>query len=196
MGKDQEALKNIFTSIFTGRKLDYDLVKKFYFFLEACEYQRHFLHLDLDYAIITNLELEHTDYFKDWNDYESAFLELVDKLKKKVFVLGHLASEKILRHPKAVIVEKQHFDFTTIWGEHQQENASLVYGLLERIKGEEEERIKGSRDASLMCPSRDASLMRPGRDAPVVRPIDEEGGDASLMRPDAEGRGGMHPVKQ
>ena len=33
--------------------------------VEACEYKRHFLYLDLDYSIITNIELDHTDYDLD-----------------------------------------------------------------------------------------------------------------------------------
>jgi len=123
-------IKTIFDYIFTGKKLNYDLVKKFYFFLEACEYQRHFLHLQLDSAIITNLELEHTDYFQDRADYESAFLEMIGKLKDKVFVLADLGSEKILNHEKTIVVPEEHFDFQHIWGEHQQKNASLVFGLL------------------------------------------------------------------
>jgi UDP-N-acetylmuramate--alanine ligase len=132
-------LKNIFDYIFTGRKLNYDLVKKYYFLLEACEYQRHFLTLDLDDAIITSLELEHTDYFKDWNDYQSAFLELIEKLKGRVYVLPNLNSEQILQHPKTVIIQPQHFDFQHIRGEHQQQNASLVYGLLDELTNKQQE---------------------------------------------------------
>ncbi len=137
-GEKKTDIKNIFEYIFSGRKLDYGVVKKYYFFLEACEYERHFLSLDLEYAIITNLELEHTDYFKDREDYESAFLEMIGKLKDKVFVLSDPGSEKILNHEKAVIVEQQHFDLQYIWGEHQQKNASLVFGLLSAILKKEE----------------------------------------------------------
>ena len=107
-------LQNMFTYIFTGKKLNYDLVKKYYFFLEACEYQRHFLTLDIDNAIITSLELEHTDYFKDWEDYQSAFLELIEKTKGKMYVLSNLNSEKILNHPKVEVVQQEHFDFQYI----------------------------------------------------------------------------------
>jgi UDP-N-acetylmuramate--alanine ligase len=110
-------------------------VKKYYFLLEACEYQRHFLTLDLDNAIITSLELEHTDYFRDWEDYESAFLELIDKLKGNVFVLPTLNSENILHHKKTVIIQPQHFDFQHLRGTYQQQNASLVFGLLDYLTG-------------------------------------------------------------
>jgi UDP-N-acetylmuramate-alanine ligase len=101
--------------------------------LEACEYQRHFLTLDLDHAIITSLELEHTDYFKDWEDYESAFLALIEKLKGKVFVLPNLNSEKILNHKKTVVIPSQYFDFQYLRGTYQQQNASLVVGLLNHM---------------------------------------------------------------
>ena len=130
-------IKNIFDYIFTGRKLDYELVKKYYFFVEACEYQRHFLHLDLDAAIITNITLDHTDYFKDLADYELAFEELVKKVKHHVFVLPDFRQKAILNDKKTIVVEQQHFDFQYIRGEHQQKNASLVAGLLQQLKGEE-----------------------------------------------------------
>jgi UDP-N-acetylmuramate--alanine ligase len=104
--------------------------------LEACEYQRHFLTLDIDEAIITSLELEHTDYFKDWEDYQSAFLELIEKLKGHAYVLPSLNSEKILNHEKTVIIPPQVFDFQHIRGEYQQQNASLVYGLLNALMNE------------------------------------------------------------
>ena len=130
-------IKNIFDYIFTGKKLNYSLVKKYYFFLEACEYERHFLNLTMDVAIITNLELEHTDYFRDWNDYESAFLEMIEKLKGNVLVLPDLKSEKILQHPKTIVVQEERFDFQHIWGEHQQKNASLVFGLLSTLLKQE-----------------------------------------------------------
>ena len=126
----KDDLKNIFSYIFTWRKLDYSLVKKYYFLLESCEYQRHFLHLNLDEAIITSLELEHTDYFKNWEDYQDAFLEMTWKTKDHIYCLKELNSEKILKSNKVQIVEKQRFDMDFVWWEHQQSNASLVYALL------------------------------------------------------------------
>lgn len=128
-----EELKNIFNYIFTWRKLDYSLVKKYYFLLESCEYQRHFLHLNLDEAIITSLELEHTDYFKDREDYQSAFIEMIEKTKDKVYCLTTLNSDKILNHEKTIKIEKQHFDLDFVRWEHQQWNATLIYGLLKNL---------------------------------------------------------------
>src|SRR5699024_9577124 len=39
-----------------------------YFAFEACEYKRHFLHYKPDYAIITNIDFDHPDYFTDLDD--------------------------------------------------------------------------------------------------------------------------------
>ena len=50
-----------------------------YFVFEACEYQRHFLAYHPDYAIITNIEHDHPDYFKDIDDVLDAFNTFVSK---------------------------------------------------------------------------------------------------------------------
>ena len=44
-----------------------------YTHLESCEYQRHFLAYKPQYAIITNIELDHVDYYKNMEDYRDAF---------------------------------------------------------------------------------------------------------------------------
>jgi len=46
--------------------------------VEGCEYRRHFLHLHPDILIITNIELDHTDYYKDLADIQHAFCELTE----------------------------------------------------------------------------------------------------------------------
>ena len=58
------------------------------FVLESCEFQRHFLAYHPDYAIITNIELDHVDYYKDMDDYISAFQSFVDQVKKGVVIFG------------------------------------------------------------------------------------------------------------
>ncbi|MDD2537479.1 MAG: cyanophycin synthetase [Candidatus Absconditabacteria bacterium] len=136
-------LRQIFEYIFSGKKLDYSLVKKYWFLVEACEYQRHLLHLDLEEVIITNMELDHTDYFRDWQDYQSCFEEVVRKVKDKVFTLSDLADKKILSHEKTIIVEEQHVDFQYLWGKHQQKNASLIAAALNYLtEGKKTEEIR------------------------------------------------------
>lgn len=47
---------------------------------ETCEYRRHFLHYSPNLIVITNIEAEHLDYFRDIDDVENAFLEYVERL--------------------------------------------------------------------------------------------------------------------
>ncbi len=59
-----------------------------YFILEACEYQRHFLSYHPKYSIITNIELDHVDYFKDLDDVMSAYEEFANLTSKMVIACG------------------------------------------------------------------------------------------------------------
>jgi len=58
------------------------------FFIEACEYYRHFLNYHPTYTIITNIELDHVDYYKDFEDYKSAYQAFADQTKKTVIAWG------------------------------------------------------------------------------------------------------------
>ena len=51
--------------------------------IEACEYKRTFLHVHPDILVLTNIEADHLDYYKDLADYKNAFRELVKKVPKK-----------------------------------------------------------------------------------------------------------------
>lgn len=51
-----------------------------WFVVEACEYRRDFLTLTPEILVITNLELDHTDYYRDLADVQSAFRTLAQKV--------------------------------------------------------------------------------------------------------------------
>ncbi|MDR2737147.1 MAG: UDP-N-acetylmuramate--L-alanine ligase [Gracilibacteraceae bacterium] len=51
-----------------------------FFLAESCEYRRHFLNYSPLHLIITNMELDHPDYFRDLNDVLEAFNSLAAKL--------------------------------------------------------------------------------------------------------------------
>ena len=51
-----------------------------FFLAESCEYRRHFLNYTPEHLIITNIEFDHPDYFKDLDDVISAFAELAQKV--------------------------------------------------------------------------------------------------------------------
>ncbi len=50
------------------------------FAVEACEYRRNMLKLRPKMIVLTNLEAEHLDYFKDLDDLKTAFVEYVGNL--------------------------------------------------------------------------------------------------------------------
>ncbi|OMP67429.1 UDP-N-acetylmuramate--L-alanine ligase [Domibacillus epiphyticus] len=59
-----------------------------YFVFEACEYRRHFLSYSPDYAVMTNIDFDHPDYFADVDDVFSAFQEMAKQVKKGIFACG------------------------------------------------------------------------------------------------------------
>lgn len=58
------------------------------FIIEACEYQRHFLEYTPYYAIITNIDLDHVDYFKDIDDVIDAYRSYANNATKMVIACG------------------------------------------------------------------------------------------------------------
>jgi UDP-N-acetylmuramate--alanine ligase len=59
-----------------------------YFVFEACEYRRHFLSYFPDYAIMTNIDFDHPDYYANIDDVFSAFQEMALQVKKGIFACG------------------------------------------------------------------------------------------------------------
>lgn len=59
-----------------------------YFVFEACEYRRHFLAYQPDYQVITNIDFDHPDYFRDVDDVLDAFQTLVNQTKKGIVACG------------------------------------------------------------------------------------------------------------
>lgn len=58
-----------------------------YFIAEACEFDRSFLNLVPRYAIITNIEEDHLDYFKSIDDIKEAFEEFTRKIDPAGFLV-------------------------------------------------------------------------------------------------------------
>jgi len=54
--------------------------KSKYLVVEACEYKRSFLNLTPQILVITNIDADHLDYYKDLDDIKSAFKELEEKM--------------------------------------------------------------------------------------------------------------------
>ncbi|RTK70722.1 UDP-N-acetylmuramate--L-alanine ligase [Enterococcus faecalis] len=65
-----------------------------FFAFEACEYRRHFLAYSPDYAIMTNIDFDHPDYYKSIEDVFSVFQTMAHQVKKGIFAYG---DDKYLR---------------------------------------------------------------------------------------------------
>jgi len=59
-----------------------------YFLFEACEYRRHFLSYYPDYAIMTNIDFDHPDYFTSIDDVYDAFQSMADQVGKGIIACG------------------------------------------------------------------------------------------------------------
>jgi UDP-N-acetylmuramate--alanine ligase len=78
------------------------------FVVEACEYERSFLNLKPKILVITNIEEDHLDYYKDLNDIEDAFSELVDNYI--VCNLNQVSVNNILKKKyKAKVIDYTHY---------------------------------------------------------------------------------------
>ncbi len=67
-----------------------------YFCLEADEFQRHFLAYYPEYAIITNVDIDHVDYFKDEADYRSSYEVFSQQVSKGIVIYGEDAQARRL----------------------------------------------------------------------------------------------------
>lgn len=59
-----------------------------YFALEACEYRRHFLAYHPDYAIITNVDFDHPDYYHNIDEVFEAIQTFANQAKKGIIACG------------------------------------------------------------------------------------------------------------
>ena len=95
-------------SLRTKTGSNYRAGKGKYFIVEACEYKRDFLTLEPDVLVITNLEHEHVDYYKDLEDVQDAFHELAMKVPEDGAVIAIKSDPKVapvLRQLKARVYD-------------------------------------------------------------------------------------------
>ncbi|WP_313891548.1 UDP-N-acetylmuramate--L-alanine ligase [Psychrobacillus sp.] len=83
------------------------------FVFEACEYRRHFLAYSPDYAIMTNVDFDHPDYFQDIEDVFDAFQTMAMQVKKGIFACGDDPYLQKIQAPVPVLYYgfEEHNDF-------------------------------------------------------------------------------------
>ena len=106
--------------------------------MEACEYKRAFLNFHPWIVIVTNIDLDHLDYYRNKNDYDKAFEEFLKKIPDSGAVIYHSddsSSKKIIGklHCRKIAVKKEKIELQ-IPGKHNQENAALALALGKFLK--------------------------------------------------------------
>src|SRR5262249_1535597 len=91
-GKDPEAIVG---SLRAKTRSNFRAGKGEYFIVEADEYMRHFLNFNPTVLVITNIDEDHLDYYKDLADIQSAFRTLAEKLPESGFVVCNPSDPKV-----------------------------------------------------------------------------------------------------
>ncbi|MBX4197901.1 UDP-N-acetylmuramate--L-alanine ligase [Candidatus Parcubacteria bacterium] len=115
--------------------------KSNYFIVEADEYRRHFMYLKPSILIITNIDDDHLDYYKDINDIKSAFIELVEKISPDGYVVCDLEQPHIadiVAKAKCKIVDYELFGDQNLTlkvpGEHNLNNAAASLAVADILE--------------------------------------------------------------
>jgi len=115
-----------------------------YLIVEACEYRRSFLNLHPTHVIVTNIDEDHLDYYKDLTDITSAFQSFVDKLPPTGTLVTH-ADVSLVTDAKKVNADT--IDTLTlelsVLGDHNKSNAQLALALAESLGLSENNARKG-----------------------------------------------------
>ncbi|MFA5773339.1 MAG: Mur ligase family protein [Candidatus Paceibacterota bacterium] len=74
-------------SLLIGTKSNFIAGKSKYLVVEACEYRRSFLNINPKILVITNIDSDHLDYYKDIEDIKSAFHEMAMKVPSDGYVV-------------------------------------------------------------------------------------------------------------
>lgn len=111
--------------------------------VEACEYRRSFINLSPRVFIITNIDNDHLDYYKDMEDIISAFNEVARKVPDDGFVIGNTENsyvKRALRRVKAQIIDYSPYDVSglnlRLPGAHNRENAKAVLALVSVLRSD------------------------------------------------------------
>ncbi len=124
-----------------------------YFVVEACEYRRSFLHIHPTILVITNIDTDHLDYYKDLGEIEKAFGELAVKVPKNGYIVTNITDRNIrpaIKNAKAKIVDYAEFRKKDIQlkvpGAHNRENAAAALAVAHILEIEKKKAVKSLED--------------------------------------------------
>ncbi len=133
-----------------ARRTNFVAGKSKYLVVEGCEYCRSFLNLSPSILVITNIDADHLDYYRDMQDIISAFVELAQKLPKD----GYLIIDSHAPNVQAVVKQSraQNGDFAAlklpegfklrIPGAHNLLNAKAALGVAKVLEIPDEQALR------------------------------------------------------
>ncbi len=86
--------------------------KSKYAVVEACEYRRDFLHLKPEVLVITNIEYEHVDYYKDLADVQDAFRTIAESVPATGYIIADTTNPNlvpVLKDVTATVIDYRQF---------------------------------------------------------------------------------------
>ena len=114
--------------------------KSDYFVVEACEYCRSFLNLNPKILVITNIDSDHLDYYKDLADIQSAFVELAEKIPTDGFLVCDVSDpllQPVIEKTKGQVIDYKkmpRIEDLLVPGEHNIKDAECALAVAEILK--------------------------------------------------------------
>ncbi len=103
------------------------------FVVEACEYKRSFHNLYPTILVITNIDADHLDYYRDMEDIKDAFREMVARVPSHGAIVCDLTdpiiADVVVSAQAPIINTAAFYDATRplgVFGEHNQRNAAAA----------------------------------------------------------------------
>ncbi|MFA6430432.1 MAG: UDP-N-acetylmuramate--L-alanine ligase [Candidatus Paceibacterota bacterium] len=123
-------------SILKDAKSNFVAGKSKYLVVEACEYRKSFLNIEPTIAVITNIDNDHLDFYKDIHDIQNAFGEFITKVPKGGFVVCNPQDKMVKPAIKEIfskIVDAYEFRNEKlklkVLGEHNKKNSDMALAV-------------------------------------------------------------------
>lgn len=140
-------------SFLKDQKSNFIAGKSKYFIVEACEYRRSFLNLTPTILVITNIDNDHLDYYKDMADIQNAFAELISKIPAHGAVIcnpNDPTVAPVLKNASCKIIDYTGYLYPNLMlkvpGMHNRNNAGAVSAIAD-LSGISERVTKTSLEA-------------------------------------------------
>lgn len=123
-------------SILKDAKSNFVAGKSKYLVVEACEYRKSFLNIEPTIAVITNIDNDHLDFYKDIYDIQNAFGEFAAKVPKGGFVVCNPQDKMVkpaIKELSSKIVDAYEFRNDKlklkVLGEHNKKNSDMALAV-------------------------------------------------------------------